>query len=517
MSAVRTPLAVEVRRILLVEDSKIDQRFITRILQSLFPGVEVVVAASVSRARHALENGPYDVGMVDWQLPDGFGEEVLKAAMACDPPVPVVMMTGGDAADAERMLSEGAQDFVSKGRDRKEMPSYILRAVQYAVSRARADSKRQQQAMLSESEERNQALVRLAAGVAHDLNNTLAVVSMNLELLTSLVGPLSRDAAECLDSAREAAQAAAERCAQLRTYTGSVEVKSHPVDVADLVATTLREAGLSLEPIRDALGSDSATVRGDTEVLLTLFRRLVAGVAELGEPIAPVLSFGKPELLRGAQWVLPAGDGAPVELRVTLGWHGEPVDPQDLRRRFDPFGEGAHGASLDLGESVGLLRAHSGALAVHSTPDGGTFDVWLPPWSPGAARPRPPAPKRPEGATKVWVVDDEPLVLRVMVRLLQLRGMEVEAFPDGYDAYMAALDGRSCDVLVTDLLMTGMGGAELVDRLRAEGWTQPVVVVTGYSDQVSSLSSTDGVRVLLKPFTNAELFEAIDTLIEADR
>jgi len=510
MSTSREELEVDIQRVLLVEDNPIDQRRLRRTFESLFAGVEVVVSGSVAAAKESLGSAHFDVAMVDWQLPDGHGDEVLQVAVSAEVPVPVVMMTGGDASDAERTLSQGAQDFISKGVDRKEMPNAILRAVRYAVSRAQADMNRKNEVLARETQERSEALARLAAGVAHDLNNTLAVVSMNLELLSTMLGTLSQDAAECLDSAREGAQAAAERCAQLRTYTGSLEVKSHPVDMAELVRTIFAESQVPLIPRVDAMGGESAMVRGDDDILRTLIARLTRGAMELGALVEPVVSIDIPTNEGAGQWVLPPMQDASEQLRIRLGWRGDSVPLRELRLRFDPFGEGAHGASLDLGECVGFVRAHSGALSVHSNLDGGSFDVWMPRWSHGPARPASPMPRRRSGALRVWVVDDEPLVLRVMVRLLQIRGLEVEAFSDGHDAYMAALEGDSCDVLVTDLLMPGMGGAELIDLLRADGWTQPVIVVTGYSDKVSSLSSTDGLRVLLKPFTNEELFEAID-------
>ncbi len=506
-------IVLQVGRLLLVEDNPMDQNYLKRSLRGLGEGLVIRTAPTVGRAAELLETEVFDVAMVDWQLPDGFGSEVLKAALAAEPPVPVVMMTGGDASDAEGMLNQGAQDFVSK----RARPPEILRAVRYAVTRSRWDAFTKQTATLAESRERSAAMSRLAAGVAHDLNNTLAVVSMNLELLSGLVGPLSEDAAECLEAAREAAHAAAERCAQLRTYTGSVEVKSHPVDLAELVASTLRTAGFPLTLDQSQLGGESATIRGDSDVLRSLFDRLIAGVAELGEPSTPVLSFDPAELQAGSQWVLPVNKNAPPDLRLTFAWTGPPVEVQDLRRRFDPFGEGAHDASLELGECIGFLRAHGGALAAHSFPDGGQFDLWLPRWSPGPAAPGRPSKRKAEGTTRVWVADDEPLLLRVLVRLLRLRGMHVESFTDGHEVYMASLEGRTCDLLVTDLLMPGMGGAELVDRLRADGWTQPVIVITGYSDQVSSLTSSDTVRVLLKPFTNAQLFAAIDAELESER
>lgn len=504
---------VPIEHLLLVEDNAMDQHRLVRALRDLSPGLRVTVATSAEAAVAELADQRFDVAMVDWRLPDGTGERVLRRAVACVPVLPVVMMTGGDASDAERMIAHGAQDFVSKNAPAAD----IRRAVQYAVKRSQMRRQGEQRAQLRESKDRHQAMSRLAAGIAHDLNNTLAVVSMNLELLAELVGPLAPEADECLVSAREAAQAAAERCAQLRTYTGSVEVRSHPVDLTELVASVLRDQGLALPPLVDQVGDGPATVRGDVDLLRAVLERLLAGAAELGAVEPPRLSYGASAGSEAVHWVLPIDGHAPPDLRIRVAWRGATPDPTELRRRFDPFGEGAQGATLLLGECVGFLRAHSGALATRTTDTGGSFDIWLPRWRPGGGTVRPsrPAPPRALGALRVWVVDDEPMVLRVLVRLLRTRGMEVESFSDGHDAYLAAREGQTCDLLITDLLMPGMGGAELVELLRLDGWIQPIIVVTGYSDQVSTLSVTEGVHVLLKPFTNAALFEAIGSVLQA--
>ena len=127
---------VSVSRLLMVEDNPMDQAYLRRSLGALSDGLEIRVASSVGQALALLTSESFDVAMVDWQLPDGFGDKVLKAALELETPVPVVMMTGGDVSDAEKMLHNGAQDFVSK----RANPAEILRAVGYAVTRSRWDA-----------------------------------------------------------------------------------------------------------------------------------------------------------------------------------------------------------------------------------------------------------------------------------------------------------------------------------------------------------------------------------------
>jgi len=499
------------RKVLVVEDDPMALLLVSNTLSQLDSEPEVVAATSVAAAIKALKTDQFDAALVDWRLPDGVGGKVLDFVVQhLNPPLPVIMMTAGDTEEAERALSHGAQDFLSKPKDIEKIAP-VRRALRYALNRVRWSAERREEALRADAAERAEAMARLAAGVAHDLNNNLAVISMNLELLAGMLDPNDTEATESLETAREATRAAADRTTQLRIFTGSIKVESRPVDLSVVLTDALRARGSVPDLNCERLEQAAPTVRGDTDILRTVVDRLLDGAHELGRSVAPAISIDQPSLVAGTSWVLPPSPSSPVDLRVTFEWEGGEADVGTLRRRFEPFGEGAHGASLDLGECVGFVRVHGGALSARTHANGGAFDLWLPRWAPTQAPAEKPAPAPVEkGGTKVWVVDDEPLVRRVLVRLLSRRGMEVESFPDGLDAYMAARNGAHFDLLVTDLLMPGMGGSELVHRLREDGINQPVVVVTGYSDDIPTLSDLSGVSVLMKPFSNKALYEAIE-------
>ncbi len=512
MSARDQGRKMDIRTILVVEDSRTDQLVVRSTLAKLSPPPEIVFAASISEAKALLDARSFDVALVDWQLPDGLGYAVLQHALNGGSGVPVVMMTGGESGVVEDTLGQGAQDFVTKPIKDEVV---VARALRYAVNRSQWAAERREQSLLSDATERYDAMSRLAAGIAHDLNNTLAVISMNLELLASTIPLHNPDVVECLDAAREATLAAGARCNQLRTFTGNLEVESRRVDMVERLRAAALQHQMAEPPDISGLAGRPANVRGDSDLLDTLVSRLLSGAAELGEvqQVAVAMTDARAEIRGDARsaWIHPPEPNAELPIRITLPWEGVERTPLVIRRRFEPFGEGAHGASLDLGECIGFIRAHGGALAVRTHSHGGAFELRLPSW----AAPTKPSPvvepqARPAGGRVVWVVDDEPMVRRILVRLLRRRGFDVKDFPDGHDAYMAVMNGDSFDILVTDLLMPGMGGADLVRRLRADGFSQPVVVVTGYSADVPTLSELGGITILLKPFTNASLYEAVD-------
>lgn len=509
-------LPVQLGKLLVVEDDLLSQAIILSTLSGLEPLPQVVTATTVAEAIAALKLHEFDAALVDWRLPDGLGGNVLDFAVQhLDRPLPLIMMTGGDTEEAERALAHGAQDFLPKPIDNFDR---LRRTLFYALTRVRWSAQRREEALRADAAERAEAMARLAAGVAHDLNNQLAAISMNLELLATMLDPSDAEATESLQTAREATRAAADRTTQLRIFTGSIKVESRPVDLAVVLAESLRAQDISVGLRLEGLAQAAPTVRGDSDVLRTVIDRLLEGANAQGTFVAPTLSIDQPTLVVGTSWVLPPNPSSPVDLRLTFEWRGGAANVASLRRRFEPFGEGAHGASLALGECVGFIRVHGGALSTRTYPNGGAFDLWLPRWAPTQApAAEPVSPPVGNGGTKVWVVDDEPLVRRALVRLLSRRGMEVEPFADGLDAYMAARSGGHFDLLVTDLLMPGMGGSELVHRLRQDGNNQPVVVVTGYSDDIPTLSDLTGVSVLMKPFSNKSLYDAIDVRLAVER
>jgi len=504
-----SPAVVNLRKILVVEDDPAAMAVVCSSLSALYPEAEVTEAGTVAEAIQLLQAEEFDAAMIDWRLPDGVGGKVLDYVVhQMSRSLPVIMMTGGDTEEAERALGRGAQDFLLKPIDKLPL---LRRALRYSLNRVRWSTERREETLRANAAERAEAMARLAAGVAHDLNNSLAAISMNLELLAGMLDPNDTEATESLETARKATGAAADRTTQLRIFTGSIKVESRPVDLSAAITAALRARNSSLSQEVLPRTKGGTTVRGDEAILRTVIDRLLDGAAELGTLLAPSITTDTPSLVGGTSWVLPPSPGSPVDLRVSFEWSGGDADVTSLRRRFEPFGEGAHGASLDLGECVGFVRVHGGALSARTHSDGGAFDLWLPGWAPTTAPAAKPAPVPVKtGGTKVWVVDDEPLVRRVLVRLLSRRGMEVESFPDGLEAYMTARNGGRFDLLVTDLLMPGMGGSELVQRLRNDGINRPVIVVTGYSHDIPTLSELSEVSVLMKPFSNKALYEAIE-------
>ena len=204
-------------------------------------------------------------------------------------------------------------------------------------------------------------------------------------------------------------------------------------------------------------------------------------------------------------------------VRLCVTDTGAGMDEATLRRAIEPFfstkGVGK-GTGLGLSMVHGLAAQSGGKLVIHSTPgEGTTATLWLPEADPvGADSPAPAAPAAdpPPAAETLLVVDDEELVRASTAAMLADLGFTViEA--DSAAAALAAIEGGArVDALVTDYLMPGTNGGELVLAARALRPGLPALVVTGYANS-SALDAA--LPRLATPFRQAELASAVAALL----
>jgi CheY-like chemotaxis protein len=210
-------------------------------------------------------------------------------------------------------------------------------------------------------------------------------------------------------------------------------------------------------------------------------------------------------------------EGRPmVEIRVEDTGAG--MDPEIMDRIFDPFfttKELGRGTGLGLASSYGIVESHGGRIEVDSQPGvGTTFRVLLPAAQSDAVRKpdRVEAPARGRG--RILIVDDEALVLRATARLVRSLGYEVvtaESGEEGIERYREA--AGDIDLVVLDMVMPGLGGRQVFERLEALDPDVRVVVCSGYSvedETMEAVVSRCRGRIQ-KPYT----LEALATILEA--
>ncbi|MGA0609893.1 PAS domain S-box protein [Caldimonas sp. KR1-144] len=388
--------------------------------------------------------------------------------------------------------------------------------------RRQADEIERQREALRQSEKLT-AMGSLLAGVAHELNNPLAIVMGRASLLE----------AKCADDAELRADAqrireAAERCGRIvRTFLGmarqrapqraEVQLNDMVRGAIDLLHYNLRSGGVEVE-LRLADGMPAVLADPDQlgQVLLNLLVNAQQALSSQPAPRRIVIESGavqpRPGRVAGV-WLRVAdnGPGVPVEIRSRI---------------FDPFfttkAEGT-GTGLGLGVSRSLVREFGGDLILETEqPDGGAcFRFWVPVPSSDERAPlaEPDAQDSRSGIrARILVVDDEPELAALLQEMLEAADYEVAIAESGEVALALAAEARF-DAVVSDLRMPGMDGAALWRALREQ---QPqlarhIVFVTGDTLSPGSrefLEST-GCACLEKPFAPSDLVARVQASLDA--
>ncbi len=360
----------------------------------------------------------------------------------------------------------------------------------------------------------------LAAGMAHEINNPLAYLTMNAELLASglrAVDPLPEaltSAPSLVDDIRDGAARITSIVGDLRAFAKGDQGSRSPIDVHRALASAIN---IALPQIRPRA-------------------RLVTQLADVGAVLAVEARLGQVfmNLLVNAAHAIPEGaaDDNRVEVRLyrdAAGVHvvvadsGRGLSPEARAHLFEAFftTKGSEqGTGLGLFISNNIVLALGGQLLVEDGIDGGcAFHVVLPPapLAPAAPAPDVPTTPLPSVIARVLAIDDEAAIRRVMPALL--RPHHVELAGGGREA-LAKLEGQApFDVIVCDLMMPDMSGIDLFQEV-CERWPklgERFVFITGgsFTDKGRAFLDSVQVPVLEKPFGRAALRAIVDRIVGA--
>ena len=362
----------------------------------------------------------------------------------------------------------------------------------------------------------------LAGGIAHDFNNLLTGILCNASLVR-LALPPSSDTQPLLGAIESSSLRAAELCRQMLAYAGKGRFVVEPADLSALAEGSRslleisvgRRTELRLDLARGlpAVLADAAQIR---QVVMNLVLNAAEAVGERGGQITVatgVIHADRAQLARCAAGAdLPARDYVFLEVRD----NGAGMSPEVLAKIFDPFFSTKFaGRGLGLAAVIGIVRGHSGALSVDSTPGrGAVFRLLLPPLpgaspSPAVTASQPPTKRRWMHAGRILLIEDDDPVRFVTGEMLKTFGLATEIAADG-EAGLALFrkNPAAYDLVMLDLLMPGLSGEDTLRELRALRPEVRVLLVSGYSegDIIGRLAdSHGGLAFLPKPFTRDTL------------
>jgi signal transduction histidine kinase/ActR/RegA family two-component response regulator len=369
-----------------------------------------------------------------------------------------------------------------------------------------------------ERAQRLDSLGVLAGGIAHDFNNLLAGILGNAELLADSTAGEDREAARAIITA---AQRAAALTRQMLAYAGQRDLgRREPVDLGVVLRETraLLDATLSKKARLELSIEPDAVVLGDRATIGQVLMNLLTNASDaLGDAPGEIRVAARRVRELDARWdaaqgaTVRPGDWVLVEVRDT----GVGMDEATRGRVFEPFfstKEKGHG--LGLAACLGIISAHGGAVLVESAPGRGScFSILLPASAAQARAEDAAAPARAATPCRVLVVDDEALVRAQLRRSLELRGYTVDEAADGRGALDRLLGaGPAPDVVVLDMTMPDLDGAEVLRQARAAGVRVPVVISSGYLDVSIErrLPRGEFQGFLAKPYGATDLVDAIE-------
>ena len=406
----------------------------------------------------------------------------------------------------------------------------VARPLEFAGRRARlvlahdVTAQRHLEHQLRQSQ-KMEAVGQLAGGIAHDFNNLLTAILGSTQLLLHNMPP-GDPRREDAEEIKHAGLRAAELTRQLLAFSRRQVLAPKVLDLNAVVANMDRmlrrllgddvELVTSLEPTAGAVNADPGQLE---QVLLNL-----AVNARDAMPTGGRLSIETARLTLHEEHVerrhrLPPGDYACLVVADT----GVGMDEATQAHLFEPFfttKEVGKGTGLGLATVYGIVKQSGGYIWVYSEPGRGTtIKVYLP-RVPGAADAPSPAPPPKEvrgGHETVLLVEDAAPVRALARRSLEACGYRVLDAPDGPAALkLSAQHGDSIDLLVTDVVMPGMSGRELAERLARERPRTKVLYTSGYTDDAMVRQGvlTAGVAFLQKPFVPDSLARKVREVLD---
>jgi PAS domain S-box-containing protein len=363
-----------------------------------------------------------------------------------------------------------------------------------------------------------EAIGTLAGGIAHDFNNILAAIVGNAEMAQNdpALGAAVR---QDIDEVLRATRRARDLVRQILTFSRKQDAERRPVRVAEVIedVTRLIRATIpSTIELRSVIDDADATILGDSTQLHQVLMNLCTNAAHAVGDAHGTISLGQaldtidPGALRGD--LLP---GRYVCVSVSDTGHG--MDRATMERVFEPFfttKEPGVGTGLGLAVVHGIVRNHDGVALVESEPGAGTtFRLYFPLLAPVAAPSDGETGDVPRGAgERVLFVDDEPALAAVTSRILERLGYSVLALRSATEALSVFRANPSAfDLVISDLTMPGLTGAQLTVEMRRLRANVPVILSTGYLDRLdgATASSLQVRELLMKPYTTEMLATAV--------
>ncbi len=439
-----------------------------------------------------------------------FEESMISARRAAHSrvPSPEIRDTTLTRRDATEIPVELSMAYTRSGREG------IFTAILRDVSRQRQLEAEFRQAQKME------AVGRLAGGIAHDFNNLLTVIGASSDFLMYDLKGSPTEIVQDIHEIKRAADRAASLTRQLLAFSRRQLVQPQLLDINAVVAemeTMLQRLIGEDVSLNTQFADDVGVIRLDRGQLEQIVVNLVVNARD-AMPGGGVVRVRTSNERVDSSHEASRGSVAGEFVTLAVSDTGIGMDDETRARIFEPFfttKEQGRGTGLGLSTVYGIVKQFGGDIVVSSQVEVGTeFKLYFPRidddavLTPAAAS----LPNTMRGRETILLVEDEDALRRLTRRILESRGYTVFDAPGGQDAIhlMATLHSR-VDLLLTDIVMPGMSGRELVERmLPVYPWLR-VLFMSGYTEDtiLQHRVLELGINVLEKPFAADDLAFAV--------
>jgi len=366
----------------------------------------------------------------------------------------------------------------------------------------------------------------LAGGVAHQFNNLLTAISGYGQMLRESITPDDALSREGVGNILKAARRAAELTTSLLVF--SRKQISNPETVP--LDAIISHAG---ELVRGILGDDieyrvcstdaDLVIRADTELMVQVLTNLAANARDaMPHGGRLLIATGKAVIEKGSETrhnLIVPGEYAVISVSDT----GKGIDRRDLEKIFEPFystKKVGEGPGLGLSIVYGIIKQHKGSILVSSeVGKGTTFTLYLPLIAGHVHLEKlRTSVAFAAGAKTVLVAEDEAIVRCVMKRILEKEGYKVIAAEDGEEAVARFREHDDISLVLSDVVMPGKNGKEMLDEIRKVKPGIKVIFVSGYAaDVIKDKGLLDeGTEFVRKPFDINVLLRKVREILDGD-
>ena len=504
-------------KILIVEDDAIIVLRLKETLQSLNYDVVSTADTGEQAVKKALSFNP-DLVLMDITLKGSMDGIQATQEIHAQLDIPVIFMTAfSDESKIKRAKETRPYGYLLKPVQDKELEVNIAIALHIAQVEAEKKQVEEEKKKLEQQFfqiQKMESLGTLAGGIAHDFNNLLFQIMGSVQIVKKRLPETDRSARN-LSNALQAAFRAKDLVQQILTFSRSTNSEYKAVKVQPILKEAvklLRSSLPSTIQIIPEINLEAGAIECDPtqiyQVLVNLCTNAHSAMQEKGGILTVIIRESTDQ----------------KRLEMIVGDTGCGIAPDILDKIYDPYfttREKGEGTGLGLSNVHGIVKSHLGTISVTSTVgQGTTFHLSFPLAKPSGNNPDfyASSPDLPLGTEQILVVDDEELISRMEVEILQSLGYRVDGFHSSLEAFEAyKKDPHKYDLVLSDQTMPNLTGTDLAQKILKLRADARIVILTGYSKNISKTEvEKAGIkRLILKPLDMEMLATAVREVLDA--